>query len=142
MHLVFLGLGVLMLLGGFANLKRGRGGKTSRAGFGGVFIGFIFVGIGLALAPRTERKPEPAESPPASVPSPAPEAPKVASSKWTNIEGRTIEAEFLAVTDEGGEITVIFKDSDGKTYKFPLAGLSAESRAQIEKTEEYSRQVR
>jgi hypothetical protein len=142
MHLVFLGLGIVMLLGGLANLKRGRGGKLSHPAFAGVFLGLVFVGIGLATAPQRESKAEPSEAPPASVPTPVAKTPKVASSKWTDSEGRPIEAEFLAVTDEGGEITVIFKDTDGKTYKFPLAELSAESRARIEETEEYSRQTR
>lgn len=142
MHLIFLGLGLLVLLGGFARLKRGKEGKASRAGFGGLVLGLVFVGIGLAIAPKRESNVEPSKSPPASVPLPVAEAPKPAPSTWTDSEGRPIEAEFLAVTDEGGEITVIFKDADAKTYKFPIAELSKESRARVEQTEEYARQTR
>jgi hypothetical protein len=142
MHLVFLGLGVLMLVGGFASLKRSEGARSSRAGIGGVFLGLVFVGIGLAFAPKKENEAKPVEAPVTVTPAPVVETPKPAPSKWTDSEGRPIDAELLAVTDEGGGIIVIFKDAEGKTYKFPIGDLSAESRARVEQTEDYARQVR
>ncbi len=54
--------------------------------------------------------------------------------KWTDAQGRTVEAEFAGLDGE----TVLLKMSGGQTVPYPLAKLSAEDQAFVSKRKEAS----
>ncbi len=63
-----------------------------------------------------------------AAPAPAPAAaPAGGAMKWTNTEGKTIEAEFMGLD---GDNVLLKIPSTGVTHTLPLAKLSAESQAQ------------
>lgn len=63
-----------------------------------------------------------------AAPAPAPAAaPAGGAMKWTNTEGKTIEAEFMGLE---GDSVLLKIPSTGVTHILPLAKLSAESQAQ------------
>jgi hypothetical protein len=53
----------------------------------------------------------------------APEGPPQPLQDWTNTEGKTIKARFVRLSGEA----VVIKTAEGKSYKVPLANLSAAS---------------
>lgn len=60
---------------------------------------------------------------------PAPASPPLPLQDWTNTEGKTLKARFVDLRDDA----VVIKTADGKTYKVPLAKLSAASQEQAKK---------
>ena len=69
-----------------------------------------------------------ADAPPPAAPAPAP-LPAAAGGvlKWTNTEGKTIDAEFMGLE---GDSVLLKIPATGTTHILPLSKLSAESQAQ------------
>ena len=137
---VLLGIGAVLLLAGWSDWKRGRGGKVKQRGCMSLLTGVALFAVGIILlGPREE---DAKQSPKTDTDSSAGESAKLPSSDenpadriepslteqrtWTAKDGRTLQAALLRLDLVEGQYLGLFEKPEGETFEYKIGNLSAD----------------